>query len=187
MRTKQSLVRLPHTVLNEEIAMITGMEGTQAQSRWEVCASSSGAGGCDAVLVGSRTKGKELNNRGARRRRPTYTSASPRLNRWPSVNRQDRQGACSSSGGGQHGHGTAAAPPAARGPESESHGAQTRGFLRLDWELEDDVPKRESVGIIITAHRARSCSRNGKLTGMRSTRWSTSSSDGRIKRRAQRR
>jgi formate dehydrogenase (NADP+) beta subunit len=62
MRTNIPSFRLPHTVLNEEIAMITGMGvdlrlNTKVASMRELL----GAGGFDAVFVGSGApKGKEL-------------------------------------------------------------------------------------------------------------------------------
>ena len=96
MRTNIPSFRLPHTVLNEEIAMITGMGvdlrlNTRVDSMRELLARRFRCG----VRRLGRPEGQGARAAGTRTpARPTSTSASPGSSRWPSATSTRSASAC---------------------------------------------------------------------------------------------
>src|ERR1700680_1033626 len=140
MRTNIPSFRLPHTVLNEEIAMITGMGvdlrlNSPIGSMRELLAQ-----GFDALFVGSGApKGKELKLQG-REAGASSVWGNPAVD---SRRTSLRLGAES-------------VKVMARKP---------RGFFKASvWELED--AEEESVGIIVNRSPKSFVAENGRLTGM---------------------
>ncbi len=189
MRTNIPSFRLPHTVLNEEIAMITGM-GVDLRLNTPVKSMRAllGKGGFDAVFVGSGApKGKELNLPGREAGAPTSTSASPGSSRWPSATSRRSASGCSSSASAIPPW-TAAAPACGSAPQSVKVMARKpRGFFKAsEWELED--AEEESVQIVVNRSPKSFVIENGQLAGMLFDQMEYElEAHGRITRRARRR
>src|SRR2546423_7883005 len=168
MRTNIPSFRLPHTVLNEEIAMITGM-GVELKLNSPVGSLRQllGAGGFDAVFVGSGApKGKELNI-------PGREAAAANIHigiAWlesVAFGHIDRIGRRVLIIGVGNTAMDCCRTSLRLGAESVKVMARKpRGFFKAsDWELED--AEEESVGIITSRAPRSFVLENGKLTGMR--------------------
>ncbi|TLY97695.1 MAG: glutamate synthase, partial [Gammaproteobacteria bacterium] len=168
MRTNIPSFRLPHTVLNEEIAMITGM-GVELKLNSPVGSLRQllGAGGFDAVFVGSGApKGKELNI-------PGREAAAANIHigiAWlesVAFGHIDRIGRRVLIIGVGNTAMDCCRTSLRLGAESVKVMARKpRGFFKAsDWELED--AEEESVGIITNRAPRSFVLENGKLTGMR--------------------
>src|SRR5438270_5586181 len=168
MRTNIPSFRLPHTVLNEEIAMITGM-GVELKLNSPVGSLRQllTAGGFDAVFVGSGApKGKELNIPG-REAAAANTHIGIAWLESVAFGHIDRIGKRVLIIGVGNTAMDCCRTSLRLGAESVKVMARKpRGFFKAsEWELED--AEEESVEIIINRAPRSFVIEDGKLTGMR--------------------
>jgi len=131
-RTNMSLVSADAHVLNEEIAMITGMERTSGQFTGGESAPALGPAAsmrCSWGPAHRRQGAEHSRGREAAAGRPTSTSDPDESVAFRS-HRQERQARVLIIRRGQHGHGLLHAQPAARGRERESHGGANRAVFQ---------------------------------------------------------
>ena len=168
MRTNIPSFRLPHTVLNEEIAMITGM-GVDLQpqhpGRQHARAARSRRLRCGVRRLG-RAQGQGAGAARARgAARPTSTSASPGWSRWPSATSSKIGERVLIIGVGNTAMDCCRTSLRLGAESVKVMARKPRGFFKAsEWELED--AEEESVEIVVNRSPKAFVIENGRLTGM---------------------